>query len=425
MDKTKPTAEQVAAGKARAGGNTATSTELVDKVSTQAKNATPVPGRGGTGRLPTTGLDGRPLGSPIYAGETTSMPPQFAGGRPIPGQFITKKTQYYRGAGMTYLQTLTNKQRIDALSRLAQIPGAYANPKDAPTAAYLQNLAATGFVAVRPEDAAAVEKLMYISDTVGENIEDTITRFYSDPKLAKQTLDISGLAGKKVKLTPADALRAELNQSMMDFLDIKADKKIADEYVDTINKLELKRGGAITSLERSQLLFDAVQKKALEVFKDDKAPDSLLLRKGAVGGTFNVLRKTYEDFGIPVDEKSLYKQAITGTRSRQALENILQKIGVQAEVAFPALTDYIRQGLTTKEALATYAGIRSKILGIPETAVQISDMYPVFKGKELMTPKEWENYLYTLPEYKQSPLFKQRQTSDARALLNNFFGGAA
>ena len=63
---------------------------------------------------------------------------------------------------------------------------------------------------------------------------------------------------------------------MMDFLDTKADKKISDEYVDAVNKLELKRGGAITSLERSQLLFDMVQKKALEIFKDDKAPDSLL-----------------------------------------------------------------------------------------------------------------------------------------------------
>ena len=422
MDKTKPTAEQVAAGNARAGGNTATSTQLVDKVSTQAKNTAPVPKNTGS---KVTGLDGRPLGSPIYAGETASLPPQFAGGRPVPGQFLPKKTQYYRGSGMAYLQTLNNKMRIDALRKLAQIPGAYANPKDAPTPAYLQSLAGTKLISVRPEDAAAIEKLMYISDTVGENIENTIDRFFNNPKLAQQTLDLSGLAGKKVKLTPADALRVELNQSMMDFLDTKADKKISDEYVDAVNKLELKRGGAITSLERSQLLFDMVQKKALEIFKDDKAPDSLLLRKGAVGGTFNVLRQTYSDFGIPVDDKTLYKQAINGSRSRQALENTLQKIAVQAEVAFPALTSYIQKGLTTKEALATYAGIRSKVLGVPENSIQISDMYPVFKGKDLMTPKEWENYLYTLPEYKNSPLFTERQNSDARVLLRNFFGGAA
>ena len=428
MDKTKPTAEQVAAGKARAGGNTATTTELVDKVSTQAKNSTPPPGAGtGNKKLPTTGLDGRPLGSPIYAGESASRPPEFAGGQPVPGQFITKKTQYYRGAGMAFLQTLSNKQRIEILSKVAQIPGAYSNPKDAPTATYLQGLASAGLVTVRPEDAAAVEKIMYVSDSVGENVEDTIQRFFNNPKLAQQTLDMSGLmkTGKKVRLTPGAALRLELNQGLANFLDIAPDKKLGDEYIKTVNELELKRGGNLTSLEREQLLFDAIQKKASQIFKDDDSADSLLLRRGAVGGVFNSLRATYEAYGIPVDDKTLYKQSIDGVRSRQALENAMQKIAVQAEVAFPALTEYFRQGLNTKEALATYAGIRSKVLGIPETSVQISDMYPVFKGKELMTPKEWENYLYTLPEYKQSPLFKERQTSDARVLLRNFFGGAA
>ncbi len=413
---TKPTPEQIAQGQARAGG-TSTSTQLVDKVSSNAKNAGGPPKNTGAKG---TGLDGRPLGSPIYGGETGSLPPQTSTGRPVPGQFITKKTQYYKGAGMTYLQTLNNKQRIAVLSKLAQIPGAYSNEKDVPTSNYLQSLAASQLVAVRPEDAAAVEKLMYISDTVGENIEDTINRFYRDPKIAKQTLDMSGLVGKKVSLTPADALRVELNQTMMDYLDVKVDKELANKYVDTINTLELKRGGNLTSLEREQLLFDFVQKKAQEIFKGDKQPDSLLLQKGAVGGAYNVLRKTYDSYGVTVDDKTLYQQAIAGVRSRTALENIVQKIGVQAQVAFPALAQYFEQGLTTKEALATYAGIYSKIYGVPENSVEISKMYPVFKGKELMSPEEWQKYLYTLPEFKKTKLYQQRSFNDAAVLMKNF-----
>ena len=321
---------------------------------------------------------------------------------------------------MTFLQTLNNEQRIAILSKLAQIPGAYGNEKDRPTASYLKSLAASGRITVRPEDAAAVEKLMYISDTVGEDISDTINRFYADPKLAKQTLDISGLVGKKISLTPADALRVELNQSFLDYLDVKADKELANQYVDTINKLELKRGGNITQLEREQLLLDFVQKKAMDIFKGDKQPDSMLLQRGALGGVYNVLRKTYDAYGIPVDDKSLYKQAVDGIRSRQALENTMQKIGVQAQVAFPALEKYFQQGLTTKEALATYTGIYSKIYGVPENAVEISKMYPVFKGKELMTPEEWQKYLYTLPEFKKTKLYQQRSFSDAEVLMNNF-----
>ncbi len=384
----------------------------------EAKNAGgPPTNTGSSGKI---GLDGRPIGSPIYGGTSGSLPPQTSTGRPVPGQFITKKTQYYKGAGMTFLQTLNNKQRIQVLEKLAQIPGAYSNEKDRPTLSYLKSLAASGMINVRPEDAAAVEKLMYISDSVGESIDDTINRFYTDPKLAKQTLDISGLAGKKISLTPADALRVELNQSFLDYLDTKADKELANQYVDTVNKLELKRGGNITSLERQQLLLDFVQKKAMDIFKGDKQPDSLLLQKGALGGTFNVLRKTYDAYGVPVDDKTLYKQAIDGIRSRQALDNIIQKVGVQAQVAFPALAQYFQQGLTTKEALATYTGIYSKIYGVPENAVEISKMYPVFKGKELMSPEEWQKYLYSLPEFKNTKLYQQRSFSDAEVLMNNF-----
>jgi hypothetical protein len=397
---------------------TKTSTELVDKASSEAKNAGGPPTNTGSGGK--IGLDGRPIGSPIYGGTSGSLPPQTSTGRPVPGQFITKKTQYYRGAGMTFLQTLNNKQRIQVLEKLAQIPGAYSNEKDRPTLSYLKSLAASGMINVRPEDAAAVEKLMYISDSVGESIDDTIDRFFKDKNLAKQTLDISGLAGKKISLTPADALRVELNQSFLDYLDTKADKELANQYVDTVNKLELKRGGNITSLERQQLLLDFVQKKAMDIFKGDKQPDSLLLQKGALGGTFNVLRKTYDAYGVPVDDKTLYKQAIDGIRSRQALDNIIQKVGVQAQVAFPALAQYFQQGLTTKEALATYTGIYSKIYGVPENAVEISKMYPVFKGKELMSPEEWQKYLYTLPEFKNTKLYQQRSFSDAEVLMNNF-----
>lgn len=396
------------------GPKTSTSSALADKASDAAKNTTPAP-TGTTTKGVKYGLDGRPLGSPVYAGQAWFAPLK-------PGETVSqfKKTQYYKGAGMTYFQTLTNEKKIQLLAQLAQIPGAYSNKKDVPTASYLKNLATSGFVTVRPEDVTALEKIMYQADTVGENVADTITRFFNNPKLAQQTLDASGLVGKKVSLTPADALRVELTQALSDFLDIGADKKLANEYVETINKLELKRGGNITQLERETLLLDFVRRKALDIFKDDKQPDSLLMQKGAVGGTFNVLRKTYDAYGVPVDDKTLYKQAIDGARSRTALENAIQKVAVQAQVAFPALAPYFQQGLTTKEALATYSGIYSKIYGVPENSIEISKMYPVFKGKELMSPEEWQKYLYSLPEFKNTKLYQQRSFNDAQVLMNNF-----
>lgn len=396
------------------GPKTSTSGQLVDKVSSEAKTSTPPP-KGTAPKGVKYGLDGRPINSPVYAGQAWFAPLK-------PGESVAtfKKTQYYKGAGMTYFQTLNNQKKIELLAQLAQIPGAYSNKKDIPTASYLKNLATSGFVTVRPEDVTALEKIMYQADTVGENVADTISRFFNNPKLAQQTLDASGLAGKKVSLTPADALRVEFTQAITDFLDTKADKKLADSYVDTINKLELKRGGNITQLERETLLLDFVQKQAMTMFQNDKQPDSLLMQKGAVGGAYNALKKTYDAYGVPIDDKTLYKQAIDGVRSRTALENAIQKVAVQAQVAFPALAKYFQQGLTTKEALATYIGIKSKIYGVPENSIQISEMYPVFKGKELMSPEEWQKYLYSLPEYKKTKVYQQQTFNDATALMRNF-----
>jgi hypothetical protein len=170
-------------------------------------------------------------------------------------------------------------------------------------------------------------------------------------------------------------------------------------------------------------LLDAIQKKAGQMFKGSQAPDSLMMQRGALGGSYNALRKAYDAYGIPVDDKTVYKQAISSIRSRQALENEVQKISIQAQVSYPALAEYFKQGLTTKDALATYIGIRSNLFDIPEKDIKIADMYPVFKGKDLMTPQEWEDYLYTTPEYKKSRRYIGQIFSDAKTLIRNFVPG--
>jgi len=214
-----------------------------------------------------------------------------------------------------------------------------------------------------------------------------------------------------------------IQQSLLDYLDVKASKKEAQDYAKKINELEKKRGGALTQLERQQLLLDTVQDKAKEVFKDgvDEA-DSLLMRKGALGGTYNALREEYKDYGIPIDDKSLYKLAINSIRSKQALENNLSKIRLQAEVAMPALKDYIQQGLSPKEALGTYLAAYSKFTGIPQNQVDLTRLAPVYSGDKVMPFNDWEKYLYTLPEAKNSPVVREQQLSDARALIRNFIG---
>ncbi len=368
------------------------------------------------------GLTGAPLGTKILVGQTVAPGPEGAMKGP---QGVYATTQYESGSGAIAFASLDAQEKINLLAKLAQIPGLYSK-KQTPSIDYLTRVAATGIIPVRKEDTDALENVMRYADTVGLDYKAAVDNLLADPAAAQGFFDMGGTkAGtqKKIPLTPADALAVELEQTFMDYLDVKADKKEKAAYAKRINELEKKRGGSLTSLERQQLLLDTVQEKAKGVFKDgiDEA-DTLLMRKGALGGTYNLLREAYRDYGIPVDDKTLYKQAIGAVRSKQALDNTLNKISLQAEVAMPAIKPYIQQGLTPREALGSYIGLYSKFMGVPENQVDLNKLAPVFSGDKVMPYQDWEKYLYTLPEAEKSPIVKEQKMNDYRTLIRNFIG---
>lgn len=416
----KPTAEQVAQGKARAGGQTSTSSQLVDKVSPKAKAAGETITKGGSGKKSLLGVD---VGTEIVVrpGDYVA-PPTSATGKPVVGNAVTKTVRYAPGDGMRYLLSLSNTDRADVLAKLSEVVGAY--PKgQAPTLDFITNALRAGNVAIREADGKALEEVMKYADTIGDSVTISLEKLRSNPRLAQQFFAIKTTLPKEAKLTPQATLNLELTQALNDYLDIPADAKLAKEFADSVNNIERKRGTYLSAAERNQLLLDTVQKKAAQVLKGGKAEDSLLMQRGALGGSYTALRKAYDTYGIPVDDKTVYKQAINSIRSRQALENEIQKISIQAQVSYPALAPYFQQGLTTRDALATYIGIQANLFDKQEKDIKIADLYPVFKGKELMTPQEWEDYLYTTQEYKQSPRYKKQIFNDAKTLIRNFVPG--
>ena len=392
--------------------------------SAEAEKAAAGAPQGDAGVKAPIGLTGVPKGTKIVIGQEPKLGPKGRPtGRTKPSYGVT---QYVPGDGARIFGTLNNDEKVKLLAKLAQIPGLYSRNK-APSQDYLLRLvSAGGNIAVREEDMDALENVMRYADTTGDSYGAAVDKLVTNPAVAQGFFDLAGTktgAARKISLTPADALVVELQQSLLDYLDVKASKSEAESYAKKINDLEKKRGGALTQLERQQLLLDEVQNKAKEVFKDgiDEA-DSLLMRKGALGGTYNALQQEYRDYGIPIDDKSLYKLAINSIRSKQALENNLSKIRLQAEVAMPALKEYIKQGLSPKEALGTYLAAYSKFTGIPQNQVDLTKLAPVYSGDKVMPFNEWEKYLYTLPEAKNSPVVREQQLSDARTLIRNFIG---
>jgi hypothetical protein len=368
------------------------------------------------------GLTGVAIGTPVLKAQYTEPGPKGRGTRT---RKVYSKTQYTAGDGAKIFATLGNQEKVNLLAQLAQIPGLYAK-NQAPTADYLRNIAASGVIAIREQDAAALEDIMRYADTVGDSYTDAIRNLLTNPQAAQGFFDMSGTrtgTKKKINLTPVEALALEVEQTALDYLDVKLNDKEKKAYAKRVNDLETKRGGALTSLERNQILIDTVQDKARELFAaEGENADSNLLRKGALGGTYNALKQAYSSYGVNVDNKTLSKQAIQGIRSKQALDNIMSKIQLQAQVSMPALREYIAQGLTPREALGNYIGLYSKIYGVPENEVSLEKLAPVWSGDKLMPYTDWNKYIYTMPEFKDSPLYKQQQLNDARSLIRNFIG---
>lgn len=391
-----------------------TGSNLTPSAAAQAAGTTVAQGTTGKASL----IPGVDVGTKVVKGRDT----RYEGSQLITEE-IYGTVQYTKGSGAATFATLNNQGKINLLAQLAQIPGLYPKGK-APTQEYLVRIAGSGQVPVRQEDFDALENIMRYADTVGDDYQTSLVFLLSRPDVAKSFFDISGAKGpKKVKTTPAEALAIELEQSVADYLDIKISDKEKKEYAKKINALELKRGGALTSLERNQLLLDTVQEKAKELYKQEAETEgSLLLRRGALGATFQLLRESYAEYGLPTDEKSLYKEAINSMRSKQALENTLNNIQLRAEVAMPALRDYIRQGLTPRKALGNYINLKSKLYGIPEDQISLDSLAPVWSGDKLMPYTEWQKYLYTQPEFKNTELYGNQRLSDAKALINNFIG---
>lgn len=373
---------------------------------------------GGTGNR---GLTGAPIGTEVIKGIGGIVP--FKEGL-LPTR-VTAKTQYKSGDGMVAFATLSGPERVELLAILAQIPGLYTR-KTAPTQDYLLNVARSKMVPVRKEDIAALENVMRYADTVGDDYKTAARYLVSNPEVAQGYFDISGTkAGKtrEISLTPADALALELEQSALDYLDTKVTKAEKKAYAAKINELERKRGGALTALERNQLLTDTIQDKARELFKAEEGnPDSLLARKGALGATANIIRETYNDYGVPYNESQIYKQAIGSIRSKQALENTLNKVRMQAEVSMPAIKSYIQQGLTPREALGSYINLYSKIYQVPENQVDLTKLAPVYSGDKVMPYQDWQKYLYSLPEFTKTKMYQDQKLDDANTLIRNFIG---
>ena len=354
------------------------------------------------------GVTGVPTGTQV----TVGFKPTYGFGVKVP---VTKTTQYAKGDGYTEFVKLSNADKISLLSTIAQIPGLYAKGK-APTGELLSQMASTLNVAPRPEDVTAIEKVMAYADSVGLDYTTAANNLFNNPKLAQNFFNIKGTTTGTVTVSDPASLSLELDSKFMDLFNTPADKKAAAAYAKEVNAAEKAAQGKLPADQREQILLKYVQKQAASIY--GQGQDKFMSQEGLLGQTVRDLNAAYTQNGIPVTQQQIYQDSINSLRSAQAKQNVLDKINLQATALYPAIKDYILQGMSARDVLSPYISRYSQIYGIPAAQVPMSKLSVVASGDKLMSLKDWDTVLYKDPDYKLTQDYQNKTMNDVGSLLN-------
>ena len=319
------------------------------------------------------------------------------------------KAELQKGAGANAFAVLEPTDRAALLLNLGRIPNLY-SPGTAPTPDFVSKMLKEGQVVPRMEDFAAYEKIIAHAEWAGDTPNNSLIKFANNPRLAEQFFGkVSGVP--KAVTSPA-ALQAELNSKFLDIFETKADSKLAKEYAKEINDLESTKAGAGTQ-QKEDILLKYIQKKANELGALPGTAD-----KGSLGRVVRTIRNAYDDNGIPINEKDIYGKAIQSLRSKEAAQNIIDGIMMQAGTVMPAFKEGYARGESARTQLSPWINTRAQILGISPDQIKTSDMYEVGSGPVAISIPEYKKLVYKSEEYRKSDGFKTRSLNDKQALIN-------
>lgn len=342
-----------------------------------------------------TTLSGLPKGTPIKGAGTAT---------------------YEKGAGALKFAGLDINERATLLLRLGQIPGLYSTGKE-PTPDSIAKQIKFGAIVPREEDMVALEKVAVIADYSGDTLDNTVVRLFTNKGFSEQFF---GKATGTKTVTPLAALQSELDNKFLDLFESKPDSALTKAYAKEVNALEATKAG-ITAQQKEDILLKYVQKKANDLYnlgQTGMVPGAT--DKGALGRYVRSIRASYEDNGIPINEKQIYAKAVEALRSQDAYKNILDGTMMQAATILPAFKSYFEQGKTAREVLSPWINLRSQILEIPEDQIKIQDMYAVGSDDKPISINEYKKMLYASEEFKKTSAYKSRSVNDLQALLRAF-----
>lgn len=357
-------------------------------------------------------LSGIPIGTQIKSGVDKA----YQTGTGVSFTPTFSKVQYTTDSPYLIVAAKSNQDKANLLLQLAAVPGLYKSG-EAPTVEFIK--AQGKGISFRPEDYAALTKVMVHADTTGQDYSTSLITFVNNPGVAQQYFGAT--SGRTINTSAKADLIAEFNSKTLDLFDTKIDAKTAAAYARDINSAEIRAGGGIGSDLKTEIFNKYVQKVAMERFKAAAATpdeaDNIALETGSLGTVIKKIRNAYADNGIPASEKQIYSKALNAIRTPQALENELNKLSTQAIAQFPAFKEQILAGTSVKELLSPYLEKYQTIYG---KTPKVADFYDVASGPTVKSVAQWEKEKWADPNIKTTKYYKDTIKSDLRTMAEAF-----
>lgn len=275
------------------------------------------------------------------------------------------------------------------------------------------------------EDFNAVAKLMSVGEQVGKgDINDVIKLAKKDVNI-KKFLQTGGYTSTaSVNVTDTKEAASTLTNYFLDLFNDKPSKDEVKAYQTAINTRERQTKGAVSAQERNDIILSVANKRLNVLTTQAIAGDVTakgVLDSGQLGKRVRELREAYADNGIPVSDKTLYKQVGQSLRSPEAYDNVLEEINQNTGLQWGQLAAGLKPGQTMRSKLQPYISLRAQIRGIPEDQIKVSDMADVMNPDGTFKKVgEFKMVEYGSKDYLQSDTYKQVVLNDTQAVLRNF-----
>ena len=278
---------------------------------------------------------------------------------------------------------------------------------------------------VTQEDFDAIKKLQVVGTQLNMgDINDVIAKAQKDPKLASVLATGGYSTGTKATLTDTTEAASTLNDFFLNLFNEKPSKQDVKDYQNALNAREKTAKGGMSAQERQDILYNAANKRLASLSSgaltgDVKASEALT--EGQLGKRIRELRQAYQDNGMTVSDKTLYKLAGQSFRSQEAYDNIVEDINQNVGLQWGQLGQNLKPGQTVRNRLQPYISVWSNLSGIPEDEIKTSDLQDVMnQDGSFKNVQQYKAVKYKSKEYLASDNFKQTVFDDTTAVLRNF-----